>query len=98
MPWILPVLVALPFLAATPAYMLSKRKPALGLWFMCAVTLAEFTLALTLFLGDQTAAFSAAGVIGHGLFLRGDGFRTLYALVAAFMWLMTSLFSPQYFC
>ncbi len=97
MPWILPVLVALPFLAATPAYMLSKRKPALGLWFMCAVTLAEFALALTLFLGDQTAAFSAAGVIGHGLFLRGDGFRTLYALVAAFMWLMTSLFSPQYF-
>ncbi|MGN0778919.1 MAG: complex I subunit 5 family protein, partial [Aristaeellaceae bacterium] len=37
------------------------------------------------------------GFCGLGLNLKADGFRSLYACVAAFMWLMTGLFSRQYF-
>ena len=42
-------------------------------------------------------AFSLAGVCGLGLHFRADGFRGLYACIAAFMWMMTGCFSPVYF-
>ncbi|NLC32754.1 MAG: sodium:proton antiporter [Clostridiales bacterium] len=93
---ILPVLVALPLLAAVPAYTISKKKWSWGIILMIAVTLAELILAGSLFLTSQQAKFSLQGIIGLTFNLTGDGFRTLYALVAIFMWLMTSLFSIQY--
>ena len=37
------------------------------------------------------------GFCGLGLYLRADGFRGLYSCVAAFMWMMTGLFAPEYF-
>ncbi|NLI20662.1 MAG: NADH dehydrogenase [Clostridiales bacterium] len=44
-----------------------------------------------------SAGFSLDGVCGFTLALRADGFRALYALLAAFLWLMTSIFSFDYF-
>ncbi|MDI9520721.1 MAG: proton-conducting transporter membrane subunit [Bacillota bacterium] len=97
----LPLLVALPLIAAVPSYVLSKKKADSGLYFMGFVTLIVTALAGWLFLnawGDEkTFAFSCEGIIGFGLNLKADGFRSLYVLVAGFMWLMTSLFTPQYF-
>ncbi len=37
------------------------------------------------------------GVCGMGLHFILDGFRALYGLVAAFMWLLSTLFSKEYF-
>ncbi|NLA53145.1 MAG: sodium:proton antiporter, partial [Clostridiales bacterium] len=93
---ILPLLVVLPLLAAVPAYALSKKKWSWGITLMIAVSIVEFVLAGSLFLSAQQAEFSLQGIIGLNLNLTGDGFRTLYALIAAFMWMMTSLFSQQY--
>ena len=42
-------------------------------------------------------ALSLSGICGMGLNLRLDGFRSLYALVASFIWLMTGLMSGEYF-
>ena len=42
-------------------------------------------------------AFSLPGVCGLGMHFRADGFRGLYACIAAFMWMMTGCFSPVYF-
>ena len=36
-------------------------------------------------------------ICGMGLHFILDGFRSIYALVAAFMWMMVTLLSPQYF-
>ena len=37
------------------------------------------------------------GVCGFGLHFALDGFRALYSAIAAFMWMMTTLFSGEYF-
>ena len=42
-------------------------------------------------------SFPIASFCGYGLTLTVDGFRALYALITVFMFLMTSLFSPEYF-
>ena len=65
-----------------------------------AETLAVFALALTAFvrcLGGQAAMASLPGVCAMGLHFRLDGFRSLYALIASFMWLMTGILSKEYF-
>jgi len=43
------------------------------------------------------ASFNIPGICGMGLSLELDGFRSIYMIVICFMWLMTSLFSDQYF-
>lgn len=42
-------------------------------------------------------SFTWEGFCGLGLHLRAEGFRALYAAVAAFMWMITGWFSPEYF-
>lgn len=37
------------------------------------------------------------GICSMGMKFRLDGFRILYGMVAAFMWMMTTIFSPEYF-
>ncbi|MCI8390287.1 MAG: NADH dehydrogenase [Roseburia sp.] len=46
--------------------------------------------------GISVMRFSCAG-FGMGLHFILDGFRGLYCLVASFMWMMTGLFSREYF-
>jgi len=36
-------------------------------------------------------------VCGFGLTFKADGFRAIYACIAAFMWMMSGIFSPEYF-
>ena len=53
---------------------------------------------LHLYENTETALeYTIPAVCGFGLHLRMDGLRLIYALVAAFMWAMTTLFSGEYF-
>lgn len=97
MNWVLPVMVALPLLAAVPSFAVSRKKEEYSLYVMSGVSIAVCALALWVFVKNQEVAFSAPAVLHFGLHLKADGFRALYALIAAFMWMMTSLFSHQYF-
>ena len=59
-----------------------------------------FFLALAAFIGSlrgNIQAIRLPGICGMGLNLCLDGFRSLYVLVASFMWLMTGLMSKEYF-
>ncbi|MCI8466218.1 MAG: NADH dehydrogenase [Lachnospiraceae bacterium] len=47
--------------------------------------------------GFVIQSFRWEGFCGLGLHLELDGFRVLYGLVAAFMWMMTTIFSREYF-
>ena len=58
---------------------------------ICALALGG---CLTLLAGE--VRFSLDGFCGLGLHLRADGFRSLYASVAAFMWLVSDVFAPEY--
>ena len=48
-------------------------------------------------LWNMEGAYTGPALCGFPLQLKVDGFRSLYALIAAFMWMMTGLFSKQYF-
>lgn len=38
-----------------------------------------------------------SNICGNGISFTVDGFRVIYAVIACFMWIMTAMFSPQYF-
>ncbi len=57
---------------------------------------AEFALMCILAFSGMGSELYVPGVCGMGLRFCLDGFRMVYGLVAAFMWMMTLLFSREY--
>ena len=97
---ILPVLVFLPMAGAVASYLIGKKNKSGRNAFVSALVVLEALLAALLFilvLTGQSFQFSLEGLCGLGLHFQMDGFRALYMLVAAFMWMMTGLFSTEYF-
>ena len=97
---LLAVLVFWPMLAATLGYLIGRRDKTARDRFVGLATALECLLAVILLVrvarGD-TLGFSLPGLFGFGLNLELDGFRAIYALITAFMWMMTGLFSRDYF-
>ena len=59
----------------------------------------EFVLcAILLFqvIQENSIAFEIKHVCGLGISLKLDGFRALHAGIAAFMWMMTTIFTKEY--
>jgi len=97
---ILPALAFLPMGCALVSYLIGRKsKPARNAFVCCALTVECLLAAFALIraAAGQAIAFTWDGFCGMGLHFRLDGFRALYTLVAAFMWMMTGFFSPQYF-
>lgn len=90
----LPILAFWPMLAAVICYFLGKKSAALRNGCVIFICASEFLLTLY-------AVFFCFGASSElsvcNLSFEIDGFRAVYAVVIAFMWLMTSLFSPDYF-
>ena len=98
-PWLL-VAVALPIAGALPAYLLGRRKARYA--FVCmAITATAVLAVLTALLWQaahgQTVTFTLEHVCVMGVALAADGFRAIYAWIAALMWLATTVFSFGYF-
>ena len=97
---LLPALVFLPMLGALISYLIGRKSKPGRNAFVCVLLTAECLLAVLgiyqAILGRELT-FTWEGFAGLGLHFRLDGFRALYTLVAAFMWMMTGFFSPQYF-
>ncbi len=92
---LMPVLIFGPMLFAPAAYCVGRHSAKARSALVAAV--CGLTLCGTLFLWQRETALEIPGFCGMGLRLRADGFRSMYATVAAFMWTMTALFSPEYF-
>ena len=100
MNWLLPTLVFLPMAGAGVSYLIGRKDKTMRNLFCCALMACEFALAaLALYTAamGQTLTFTWDYFAGFGLHFKLDGFRALYVAIAAFMWMMTGLFSPQYF-
>jgi len=96
----LPIAVALPLFGAVPAYLLGRRQARHALLCMAAVSAATFALLsfiLWRVICGQTLVFTWEHFCVMGLTLAADGFRALYAWIAALMWAVTSAFSLSYF-
>ncbi len=98
---ILPSLIVFPMLSAVVSYVIGRHSKKARNIFTCSASLLVFGGTLWLLLmalrGEQTLEFHLEGFCGMGMNLKADGFRSLYACVAALMWAGTGLFSPQYF-
>ncbi|QNM05490.1 complex I subunit 5 family protein [Qiania dongpingensis] len=108
--WILLVLVVWPMLGAFLSYGIGRRGKNGRNLFADGVVIAEFALLCGLLVRGLLSGnggvsgmalpelnFKWEGFCGLGLTLRLDGFRVLYGLVAAFMWMTTTVFSREYF-
>lgn len=90
-------------IAAAPiCYLIGRKRKDLRDYFASVVTGVEFGAFFLLFVrvlagGSINAAIELPGFCGLGLSFRLDGFRILYGTITAFMWLMTTLFSKEYF-
>ena len=91
------LLVFMPMAAAALSYLVGlKSKPGRD-GFVRGVVAAEFVLSLMLLLSGGEGVASIPGVCGMGLHFTVDGFRRIYAVIAAVMWLVSGQFSPEYF-
>ena len=92
---LLPILCFGPMAMALVCYIAGRRSKALRDALVGMTGIVVFALCLMLNTGEY--AFCWEGFCAMGLRLRADGFRALYACVAAFMWMMSGLFSREYF-
>lgn len=89
------LIVFSPFLAGIGAYVLKKEWVATLETLM--VLLGMASLAFGVILSGKTLYVTLPGICGYGLFFEVDGFRGVYATIAAFMWAMVAVFEKEYF-
>ena len=98
---ILYLLVFGPMAAAILSYAIGRKSKAGRDGFVWAAVAGEFLLSLCLALGFGNPAGEALvkvpGICGFGLTFTAGGFRCIYSVIAAFMWMITGLLSPEYF-
>lgn len=89
-----------PMAGALGCYLIGRQNKELRSLAADGVTVVEFVVLLYLLLqviGGNTYEFFWKDFCGLGLSLKLDGFRALYGLIAAWMWMMTTIFSKEYF-
>ena len=94
------VMVFMPIAGAFLSYLLGRKTKKGRDLFVSVITILEFVCALLLVLNYKSAEgmlFTIPEVCGMGLYFTADGFRVIYGAIAAFMWMMTSIFSTEYF-
>lgn len=103
-------IVFMPMAAAILCYVAGRFNKTVRDYFADVVTGVTFALSVCLFFLTMSAGavggLSGADgknlveipyVCGMGLHFTADGFRSLYGMIAAFMWFMSTLFSKEYF-
>ena len=91
-------LIFMPMAAAVLSYLVGRKsKPGRDLFFRLVLVL-EFAFSILLFFcPGESGILSLKGICGMGLHFTLDGFRKIYVVIAALMWLVTGQFSPEYF-
>lgn len=97
---ILLFLIIWPIAGAFICYLIGRKNKSLRCLAADAVTMVEFGLLVFLLIQvsmGKTYHFVWMDFCGLGLTLKLDGFRSLYGLITAWMWMMTTVFSKEYF-
>lgn len=100
---ILAVLVFYPFAGAVLSGLIGQKKETARNYFADFIVIGEFLMAFVLFTGNAGKSGAEMfyqcylpGICGMGLHFTMEGFRLLYGLIAAFMWMMTTILSREY--
>lgn len=94
------LMVFMPMAGALVSYLIGRRNKKARDYFVSGLTVLEFILAVALVAldaGNEGILVYVPEICGMGLIFTIDGFRVLYAAIACFMWMCTSLFSGEYF-
>ena len=97
--WLVAV-IALPVLGAVFAYVSGCRRAQYALWTMLLTSAAVFLILSVLLwrvARGESASFAMENVCVMGVALYADGFRALYAWIAALLWGVASVFSFSVF-
>ena len=76
-----------------------NKKKNMGNTIAVFASIVVFLALLSLFgmyIGNRDIALSLPDICGKGLYFRIDGFRVIFAVMTAYMWMMTTLFSREY--
>ena len=92
---LLPVVILLPMLMALVAIVAGRVSNALRDGVVSLTGAAIFALCVLIAL-QGGGSYTIPAFCGFGLYLKADGFRMLYSCVAAFMWMMSGFFTPDY--
>ena len=90
----------MPMIGAFVSYLIGRKNKTMRDYFVAGLTILEFVFAVLLVaedVGHEGALVYVPEICGMGLTFTIDGFRVLYAAIACFMWMCTSLFSKEYF-
>ena len=93
-------LVFWPIIAAFICYTIGRYGKTIRDYFAIFAVLLEFGVAVVVVMQASNITppvFELAGFMGHGIHLIMDGLRGIYAVIAALMWMMTTIFSREYF-
>ncbi len=97
---ILAILVFFPFAGAVLTGMVGRKSEKARDGLACFITAGELIIMLVMFLENRNGAVSyqcrLPGLCGMGLHFTLEGFRLLYGLIAAFMWMMATILSGEY--
>lgn len=94
------LMVFMPMAGALVSYLIGRKNKTVRDYFVAGLTVIEFICALLLVaadVGHEGMLVYVPEVCGMGLTFTIDGFRVLYAAIACFMWMCTSIFSKEYF-
>ncbi len=94
---ILAFLVFYPMAAALVGYVVGRKSKKARDYFADFVVITEFLAALYAGFGTGQLSFSIDQFAGFGIHFTMDGFRSVYICVAAVMWMVTTIFSREYF-
>ncbi len=94
--YLIPVVILLPMVMAILGACAEKKNRTLRDAIVIGTGVFTFVgSTLIALMGESELVIP--GVCGFGLTFQADGFRAIYGAIAAFMWMMTGLFSPEYF-
>ncbi|MDR2182802.1 MAG: sodium:proton antiporter [Clostridiales bacterium] len=94
------ILVFWPIVAAFGCYLLGRKSKAVRNWFSIFVVFTTFLgMAAMSLLGDNQNPpyFQWQAFMGFRIYFVLDGFRAVYGVITAFMWLATTIFAREYF-
>ncbi|SHJ22523.1 complex I subunit 5 family protein [Hespellia stercorisuis] len=91
------IVVFYPMLGAILGYLIGRKSKEARNYFADFVVISEFCLMLLALVKLQGEELFLDEICGMGLHFAMNGFRGLYGLIAAFMWMMTMIFSREYF-
>lgn len=97
---LLPIAILFPILGAFASYLVGRRDKLQRDVLVMVLTVIEFALCVVLCVlarNGTSLTFQLTYLPNMNLTFKLDGFRLIYVLIISFMWMMTALFSKQYF-